>query len=81
MSTDELMDLFRKYKRTRRGEDLMGLYDYIRVEYALPGRPEWAGDFQTKDLDCCMDRFTITADGRFLRDDGGFTATSSPLRV
>lgn len=56
----------------------MGMYDYVICEYPLPGNPpEWAKEFQTKDLDCQMDTYTITADGRLVgnEDLSDFTGT------
>jgi hypothetical protein len=44
----------------------MGMYDSIRCEYALPGdAPANAAelDFQTKDLDCLLETFTINKEG------------------
>lgn len=48
------------------------MYDYVKCEYPLPGNPpEWAKDayFQTKDFDCLMDTYIITADGKLLKGD------------
>lgn len=43
----------------------MGMFDYIRCEQPMPeGAPDV---FQTKDLDCMMDSYTITADGRLIK--------------
>lgn len=44
----------------------MGMYDEIRCEYPLPGtgyRVLPGHAFQTKDLECLLDRYTITAEG------------------
>jgi hypothetical protein len=44
----------------------MGMFDSIRCEYPLPGdAPANAAEleFQTKDLDCLLETFTITKDG------------------
>lgn len=47
----------------------MGMFDDITCEHALPGDPQPPGkDFQTKDFDCLMDKYTITADGWLLKD-------------
>lgn len=43
----------------------MGMYDEIHVDYPLPGDPPYK-DFQTKDLDCTMGSYTITAGGRLI---------------
>ncbi len=55
------------------------MYDYIRCEYPLPGNPpSWATEFQTKDLGCEMEQYTITADGRLTGGDfSDFTGTIS----
>ena len=46
----------------------MGLFDEIVCEYPLPGWPTHESPrFQTKDLDCSMDTYRISADGRLLR--------------
>jgi hypothetical protein len=42
----------------------MGMYDSIRVEMALPDIGMVEDEFQTKDLDCALDHYRITADGR-----------------
>jgi hypothetical protein len=45
----------------------MGMYDYVRCEYPLPGNPpECFKDecYQTKDLDCTLSTYTIRSDGR-----------------
>lgn len=45
----------------------MGMFDQIRCEYPLPGEqhPAFKGvnTYQTKDLDCVMDTFVLTASG------------------
>ncbi len=50
----------------------MGLFDYVRCEYPLPGNPPIAptDGFQTKDLACIMTCYTITNDGRLVNEDG-----------
>jgi hypothetical protein len=46
----------------------MGMYDDVTCEHPLPGEPKPKDNhFQTKDLDCLMDRYTITRDGRLLK--------------
>ncbi len=42
----------------------MGMFDYVRCEYPLPERPEWAQEFQTKSLGCRLDRYRIAANGQ-----------------
>ena len=48
----------------------MGMFDTIRCLYPLPNYPAELGDkdpgFQTKSLDCGLDNYLITADGRLL---------------
>lgn len=45
----------------------MGMFDYVRCEHPLPA-PDTAGlEFQTKDLGCELDVFTIRADGSLWR--------------
>jgi hypothetical protein len=48
----------------------MGMYDDIRCDAPLPdmGCPVTTRDFQTKDFDCVLDKFVITADGKLLHD-------------
>ena len=44
----------------------MGMFDEVKVLYPLPD-PEVQGHaFQTKDLDCMMDDYTITNEGRLI---------------
>jgi hypothetical protein len=42
----------------------MGMYDTIRCDYPLPGNPPAGLDWQTKSLECALDLYAITADGR-----------------
>jgi len=45
------------------------MFDDITCEHPLPADPKPPGtSFQTKDFDCFMDRYTITADGYLLRN-------------
>src|SRR5690348_10030584 len=48
----------------------MGMFDEVICEHPLPGTPpdfiEAGHPFQTKDLDCAMDVYQITADGRLM---------------
>lgn len=49
----------------------MGMFDVIHCEYELPGNPPAFAknaEFQTKDLECLLCRYTITADGRLVQD-------------
>lgn len=45
----------------------MGLFDTIHCEYPLPVPQHQELEFQTKDLECLLDEYTITRDGRLLR--------------
>lgn len=49
----------------------MGMFDDVRCEMPLPGpvKPKHLS-FQTKDFDCVLDLFTITADGTLMRSGG-----------
>jgi len=45
----------------------MGMFDDIKCDAPLPDGHVSAGNwFQTKSLWCCMDKFTITADGKLI---------------
>jgi hypothetical protein len=45
----------------------MGMFDDVVVEVPLPDGFDPAGvEFQTKDFDCRLERYTITADGRLV---------------
>lgn len=46
----------------------MGLFDTVYCEYPLPDAGHQDLDFQTKDLDCLMETYTISRDGRLLRN-------------
>lgn len=45
----------------------MGMFDTIFCEYPLPEPGHQALGFQTKDLECLLDNYTITSDGRLIR--------------
>lgn len=46
----------------------MGMFDYLKVEVGLPDGTSGEGrEFQTKDLECLLETYTITADGLLLR--------------
>jgi hypothetical protein len=50
-------------------EFAVGMFDDLTCEMPLPdGKP--AIPFQTKDLDCELNQYTITPDGRLARNDG-----------
>jgi hypothetical protein len=42
----------------------MGMYDEIWFDAELPDVPSACRRFQTKSLDCCLDRYTVTKAGR-----------------
>ncbi len=45
----------------------MGLFDTVRCKYPLPNPAHQDMEFQTKDLDCLLHRYTITCDGKLMR--------------
>jgi hypothetical protein len=51
----------------------MGMFDEIKVEFPMP--EDWqtwqAKTFQTKDLECLLSHFVITADGRLVHEEDG----------
>ncbi len=49
----------------------MGLFDTVECDYLLPDPRHQRLEFQTKDLACCMERYTITRDGRLLKHPWG----------
>lgn len=44
----------------------MGMFDRIKCSYSLPGDPPEGIEFQTKDLDNCLDDYEITSEGRLV---------------
>lgn len=43
----------------------MGMFDMLKCDYPLPVHPEMQErEFQTKSLDCGLDQYLITADGK-----------------
>lgn len=42
----------------------MGMYDEVWFDEELPGLPSESRRFQTKSLECCMDRYRVTEAGR-----------------
>jgi hypothetical protein len=49
----------------------MGLFDTLECDFPLPD-PEYQDlEFQTKDLECFMERYSITRDGRLLKHARG----------
>jgi len=45
----------------------MGLFDIIECEYPIPDDRCQKLQFQTKDLECLLNHYTITRDGRLMR--------------
>ena len=58
----------------------MGLFDTIRCEYPLSVAGHQNLEFQTKGLDCGMERYTITPDGRLIRHSRGGMFAKGPCR-
>ena len=48
----------------------MGMFDVVRCEYPLPDPRYQDLEFQTKAFDNVLDHYTITADGRLVRQRG-----------
>jgi len=44
----------------------MGMFDTIKCEYPLPDKELQDEDFQTKDLACLLDQYTITKSGELI---------------
>jgi len=44
----------------------MGMFDHIKCDYPLPGSEPPNKEFQTKDMSCQLDEYTITAGGRLV---------------
>lgn len=44
----------------------MGMFDEVKFEYPFPDAELQSVFFQTKDLDCCMDLYIITKEGRLI---------------
>ena len=42
----------------------MGMFDYVRIAFPLPDEIVQHVEFQTKDLDCLLDEYRITKDGK-----------------
>lgn len=62
----------------------MGLFDYVVCKYPLPNSPSGViqnADFQTKDLDCTMNRFVLTADGVLTNDEGHLVTVTVDLNI
>lgn len=48
----------------------MGMFDYVRVDPSLiPDEAVRGHDFQTKNFECLLNTYEITADGRLIRPD------------
>jgi hypothetical protein len=59
----------------------MGMFDEVHCGADLPpGHPEMDRDFQTKSLGSCLDRFTITKEGRLILHAVRYEASDEPGR-
>jgi len=58
----------------------MGLFDTVKCKYPLPNPKHQDLEFQTKDLECLLGEYTITADGRLLRHASGYGRGAGPRR-
>jgi hypothetical protein len=60
----------------------MGMFDYLKCSYPLPGNPPAfvnpGHEFQTKDLECSLDHYEITTDGRLLHEQYDTEDQSDP---
>lgn len=62
----------------------MGMFDYVRCQYPLPGNPSptvQGADFQTKDLDCLLDLYTIERDGALKDKNGQLVNITAELHI
>ena len=60
----------------------MGMFDHVTCELPMPdGREVVKDSFQTKSLWCCMDLFTITAEGRLIFHKRLYSTSSLPEHV
>ncbi|WP_122744931.1 hypothetical protein [Pseudomonas viridiflava] len=46
----------------------MGMFDEVNFSYKMPDGFKPIGCYQTKDLDCLMDIYTVSKAGRLVRD-------------
>lgn len=67
MSISEWQAIFAHAARTKRGRCAMGMFDTIICDYPLPNPEHQNLSFQTKSLECLMDDYTITEDGRLIK--------------
>ncbi len=57
----------------------MGMFDTIRFEVPLPDLPDPSGrEFQTKDFDCLLDEYRVTAEGRLQHEEYEVEDRSDP---
>lgn len=54
----------------------MGMFDNVRCEVPLPDGYASAGGYQTKNFECNLDTYTITADGRLVKASGHYEEPS-----
>lgn len=45
----------------------MGMYDTFNMKVMMPDCSIYDEDFESKDLDCNLDRYVVTPDGRLMR--------------
>lgn len=50
----------------------MGIFDTVKCEYLLPNPLHQDIEFQTKDLECFLGHYTITASGRLIRHPSSY---------
>jgi hypothetical protein len=58
----------------------MGMFDVVVFDAGLPECPVRGRRFQTKSLDCCMDIYTVTSDGRLCLTGSDLLEASEALR-
>ena len=57
----------------------MGMFDYVTCQYPLPGLADSSAmEFQTKDFDCQMETYKISATGRLLKETYHIEDRSDP---
>ena len=59
----------------------MGMFDYLICEYELPEKIVQHEVFQTKDLDCDLDRYTIGVDGYLYKLEWDDDGSGHPVSV
>ena len=59
----------------------MGMFDNLRCEYPLPDAAAQNFDFQTQSLDCLLDDYVITKEGRLVKHYVDWEATPEEERI